>query len=202
MDKATLPPKLSAGVHPGQRDPQASSAAPNKATKEVETGGASENPGKQRRRRREDKARSRTRSRRRERKKAKKEPTPEPEELVATEAEVEEEEADAEGEAEAEVKDEEVEVTPHDDEASPDTEVARDPEGAGLRKVPPKPSARKPLPRRPRTPSRSPPGFRDRRPQPAKKWKGVKHIIRGQTLGYSDYGRRLKGKGKGKWRRK
>ena len=91
MDKATLPPKLSAGVHPGQRDPQASSAAPNKATKEVETGGASENPGKQRRRRREDKARSRTRSRRRERKKAKKEPTPEPEELVATEAEVEEE---------------------------------------------------------------------------------------------------------------
>ena len=202
VDKTALSPKLSAGVHPGKQDPKASSAAPSKGAKQVESGGVSENPGKQRRRRREDKTRSRSRSRRREKKKVKKEPTPEPEEPVAAEAEIEEEEAEADVEAEAEVKDEEVEDTPHDDEVSPDTEVARDPKAAGLRQVPPKPSARKPLPRRPRTPSRSPPGYRGGGSQPAKKWKGIKHIIRGQALGYSDYGRRPKGKGKGKWRRK
>ena len=99
-------------------------------------------------------------------------------------------------------KEDDDEVASHHDEVSPDTEVARDPEGAGLRKVPPKPSARKPLPRRPRTPSRSPPGYRGHRQDGPKKWKGVKHIIRGQTLGYSSKGRPPKGKGKGKWHRR
>ena len=144
VEKTKLPPKLAAGVHPGERDPRASSASGAKKDKEPEVNSTPDNPSKHRRRRREDKTRSRSRSRRRERKKVKKEPTPEPEEEVATEEEAEVEEAEAEAEVETDEKDEEVIESPRNDEASPDTEVARDPEGAGLRKVPPKPSARKP----------------------------------------------------------
>lgn len=190
-----LPDKLAAGVHPGVRDPAAGPATAKKEKKEQEE-------GRPRRRRREEKPKSRSRSRRRERKKPKKEPTPEPVKEVETEQEEPIEEAEVEAEVESEEKDEEVNEGSQDDVPSPDTEVARDPEGAGLRKVPPKPSARKPLPRRPRTPSRSPPGYQGYRQDGPKKWKGVKHIIRGQTLGYSSHGRPQKGKGKGKWHRR
>lgn len=202
VDKDKLPPKLAAGVHPGEQDPRAASAS--SAPKEKEPDASSpDKQSKHRRRRREEKAKSRSRSRRRDRKKVKKEPTPEPEEEEVEEQEEAEAEADeAEAEVEPEEKEDELNDTRHNDEVSPNTEVARDPKGAGLRKVPAKPSARKPLPRRPRTPSRSPPGYRDQRQQTGKKWKGVKHIIRGQALGYSDPGRRPKGKGKGKWHRK
>lgn len=59
-----------------------------------------------------------------------------------------------------------------------------------------KPSARKPLPR-PRSPSYSPPGYHDRGGQQPKKWKGLKHVIRGQ-LYYSTGSQRNKGPGKRK----
>ena len=201
--KVRPPLQLAAGEHPGDQHPQAASAGVKKekqAEAEVGTPGSS---SRHRRRRREEKGKSRSRSRRRDRRKTKKEATPEPEQEVATEPEEEQEEAAIEAEVETE-ENEEVSEEPsqQDDDVSPDTEVARDPEGAGLRKVPPKPSARKPLPRRPRTPSRSPPGYRGRQQEPTKKWKGVKHIIRGQTLGYSSKGRPCKGKGKGKWHRR
>ena len=193
--KAAVPEPLAAGVHPGKQDPEAGPAVVKKEKKEGEE-------GRHRRRRREEKTRSRSKSRRRERKKQRKEPTPEPVEEVKTEAEEPFEEAEYEAEVETDENDEEIDDESHHDVESPDAEVARDPEGAGLRKVPPKPSARKPLPRRPRTPSRSPPGYRGRQQDGPKKWKGVKHIIRGQALGYSSKGRQPKGKGKGKWHRK
>ena len=196
--KGKVAASLAAGVHPGGSHPEAGSAVVKKESKESEEAVTPGSSSRHRRRRREDKPRSRSRSRRRDRKKPKKEPSPPPAEEVGTEPEEEVEEAEAEEAEEAE----EFEDDQHDDVVSPDTEVARDPEGAGLRKVPPKPSARKPLPRRPRTPSRSPPGYRGQQQAPAKKWKGVKHIIRGQTLGYSNKGRPPKGKGKGKWHRR
>ena len=201
--KAGASQKFAAGVHPGKEDPAAASAGVKKDKKEESEAATPGSSTRHRRRRRDEKDKSRSRSRKRERRKAKKEPTPEPvkEEVVEEEEEVEEPENEAEVESEP---DEEASEDPsqHDDGVSPDTEVARDPEGAGLRKVPPKPSARKPLPRRPRTPSRSPPGYRGRQPEGTKKWKGVKHIIRGQALGYSNKGRPPKGKGKGKWHRR
>lgn len=93
----------------------------------------------------------------------------------ATEASAEEPE-DEEG-LEPEEDEEDVrEAGDHHEEVSPNEEVARNPERAGLRKTP-KPSARKPLPRRPRTPSRSPPGYRQRHREGGKKWKGIKHVI-------------------------
>ena len=60
-----------------------------------------------------------------------------------------------------------------------------------------KPSARKPLPRRPRSPPYSPPGHRRQEEQKPKKWKGLKYVIRGQTY-YNSGASRGKGKGKGK----
>ena len=66
-----------------------------------------------------------------------------------------------------------------------------------------KPSARKPLPRRPWTPSHSPPGYHDqdqRDENKPKRWKGYKHVLRGQYYAPHGSGR---GKGGGKrWRRK
>lgn len=63
-----------------------------------------------------------------------------------------------------------------------------------------KPSARKPLPRRPRTPSHSPPGYYQEESQRTPRWKGYKHVLRGQY--YSSHGSgRGKGKGKG-WHRR
>ena len=151
LEKTKLPPKLAVGFTLVSEILVHHPRAGQRRHKEPEDNSTPDNPSKHRRRRREEKARSRSRSRRRERKKVKKEPTPEPEEEVATEEEAEVEEAEAEAEVETDEKDEEVIESPRNDEASPDMEVARDPEGAGLRKVPPKPSARKPLPRRPRT---------------------------------------------------
>ena len=193
---------LAAGVHPGGSHPEAGSAVVKKEKQDSEEAVTPGPTSRHRRRRREDKARSRSRSRRRDRKKPKKEPSPVPEEEVEAEPEEELDDAEDEEAVETDEKEDDDEVASHHDEVSPDTEVARDPEGAGLRKVPPKPSARKPLPRRPRTPSRSPPGYRGHRQDGPKKWKGVKHIIRGQTLGYSSKGRPPKGKGKGKWHRR
>ena len=200
--KAKPTQQVAAGEHPGDSHPQAASAGVKKERQEETETGTPGSSTRHRRRRREDKGTSRSRSRRRERRKTKREPTPEPVPEVATEQEEVHEEAEEEAEFETEENEELSEGPSQHDDVSPDTEVARDPEGAGLRKVPPKPSARKPLPRRPRTPSRSPPGFRGRQQESTKKWKGVKHIIRGQTLGYSSKGRPPKGKGKGKWHRR
>ena len=186
VEKAKLPPKLAAGAHPGERDPRASSASGAKKEKEPEATNTPENPSRHRRRRREEKTKSRSRSRRRERKKVKKEPTPEPEEEeVATQEEAEVEEAEAEAEVETEEKDDEDIESPRNDEASPDTEVAIRCRGVLVH---------------------HPGHHRDtviddlNRRRSGKE--SCKHIIRGQTLGYSEPGRRPKGKGKGKWRRK
>ena len=63
-----------------------------------------------------------------------------------------------------------------------------------------KPSARKPLPRRPRTPSHSLPRYCEEEERKAPRWKGYKHVLRGQY--YSNHGGgRGKGGGTG-WRRK
>lgn len=64
-----------------------------------------------------------------------------------------------------------------------------------------KPSARKPLPRRPRTPSHSPPGYYQEESQRAPRWKGYKHVLRGQYYSHNRGSGRGKGKGKG-WHRR
>ena len=133
--KARTSQQLAAGVHPGEQHPQAASARVKKEKQEATEAGTPGSSSRHRRRRREDKERSKSRSRRRDRRKAKKEPTPEPEQEVATEPEAEQEEAEIEAEVESE-ENEEVSEEPsqHDDDVSPDTEVARDPQVRDLGK--------------------------------------------------------------------
>ena len=126
--------------------------------------------------------RRRSRSRRREGKKARGSPSPvvveDQAEVVGTEPEENDEIEEPEGEEE-----EPPEVGSQDD------EVEQNPKKFELRQTA-KPSSRKPLPRRPRTPSVSPPGYHSRDPAPLKRWKGWQHVYRGQQ-------RQAKGKGKG-----
>ena len=165
------------GVHPGKASP---TAGPSTAVKEEcnDTGKdrkptPARSTSKHRRRRR-------SRSRRREKRQSRGSPSPvvveEQAEAVSIGPEVEEEYGD-EGEEE------------EDQGGSQDDEVIRNPQKFELRQTA-KPSSRKPLPRRPRTPSVSPPGYRERDPAPLKRWKGWAHVYRGQE-------RQSKGKGKG-----
>ena len=152
------------GEHPGHEDPSAQPSRSEKAESEVtqkEKPASARSSSRHRRRRR-------SRSRRREKKKARGSPSPvevaEKEELIATEPEAEEE----------------LEALEEEEE---------DPAKYELRQIA-KPSSSKPLPRRPRTPSVSPPGYHSRDPAPIKRWKGWQHVYRGQE-------RQARGKGKG-----
>ena len=146
-------------------------------------------PSRHRRRRR---SRSRRRDKKKERGKASPEVKPKKEEIPAADPDVGDE---------FEALEEEEEEDP--EAGSQDDEVEKHPEKFELRQIA-KPSPRKPLPRRPRSPSVSPPGYRSRDPAPIKRWKGWQHVYRGQE-------RQAKGKGKGgkgrpskgkSWRRK
>lgn len=196
---------FSRGIHQGDRDAEAGSArVPVKKESEaekdqekepVEDAKAETDKSHHRRRRsrtrtRRDKSRSRRRRSKEDKPKSRgnspghteveteADKTPE-EAVVATPEEEEEEEA------------EEPQPVVHDDEES-DRKY-------NLSRTA-KPSARKPLPRRPRTPSHSPPGYYQEDSRRAPRWKGYKHVLRGQY--YSNRGSgRGKGQGKG-WRRK
>ena len=191
--KDRAPGAYEAGIHTGEKNPE-SSAASSKKEQESNEDEIKEKPSSRRRRRRGERERSRSRSQRKEKRKERGEGSPEKEKERSRSRR---REGKKKQEVASPIEEEEVGTEPE-----PSPEKGRDPERAGLRKVPAKPSARKPLPRRPRTPSRSPPGYRGRSHEGGKKWKGVKHIIRSQTLGYSSKGRSSKGKGKGKWHRR
>ena len=168
---------VASGVHPGKASP---TAGPSTAVKEEsdETGkGKKPTPTRSTSRHRR---RRRSRSRRREKKQSRGSPSPVvvEDQAVAVGIGLEvEEEFEEEGEEE------------EDKGGSQDDEVIRNPQKFELRQTA-KPSSRKPLPRRPRTPSVSPPGYRARDPAPLKRWKGWAHVYRGQE-------RQSKGKGKG-----
>lgn len=178
--KERVPGAYEAGVHTGSKHPESSGASTKKEAESTEGEGKKAESSRRRRHRREEKKRSKSRSRRREKKSGRGTKSPEvaKEEVVATASEPEA----------AEELCEEPEED-HED-GSQDDEVEQRPQGYGLRQAA-KPSSRKPLPRRPRTPSVSPPGFRSGEPTTAKRWKGWAHVVRGQE-------RFNKGKGKGK----
>ena len=169
--KATKSPtkgEAVAGEHPGKEHP---SAGPSTAVKE-EIEGTKKSKSSRARSRSRHRRRQRSRSRRRESKKSRGTPSPvvveEQAEVVGTEPEGNDEVEEPEGEEEE---------APED--GSQDEEVEQNPKKFELRQTA-KPSSRKPLPRRPRTPSVSPPGYHSRDPAPLKRWKGWQHVYRGQ----------------------
>ena len=166
------------GEHPGHEDPL---AGPSRSEKEESEATQKEKPAtalsssRHRRRRR-------SRSRRREKKKDRGSPGPvevaEKEELIATEPETKEELESLEEEEED-----------PGETGSQDDDVEKHPAKYELRQIA-KPSSRKPVPRRPRTPSVSPRRYHSRDSAPIKRWKGWQHVFRGQE-------RQGRGKGKG-----
>ena len=169
-----------AGEHPGKEHP---SAGPSMAVKEESEGNEGTRKSKSSRARSTSRhrRRRRSRSRRRESKKTRGSPSPvvveEQAEVVGTEPEDNEDFEELEGEEEEPPR------------SRIDDEVEQNPKKFELRQTA-KPSSRKPLPRRPRAPSVSPPGYHSRDPAPLKRWKGWQHVYRGQQ-------RQAKGKGKG-----
>lgn len=179
VEKAPGQAALASGEHPGTEN---AAARPSKAVKEEikEPSKRKRSPSVQSRSRRRRKRRSQ--SRKEEKKRSRGSPSPV---VVEEQAEVVGTEPEAEEEVEP-LEEEEEELQEPEDQ---DDEVIRNPQKFELRQTA-KPSSRKPLPRRPRTPSVSPPGYHSREPAPIKRWKGWAHVYRGQE-------RQSKGKGKG-----
>lgn len=200
------PDSFTAGEHPGKADGEASTSKKQvKVEKESEEDKgplAEAEPSRKKKDRSRRRRRTRSRPRRshsRRRSKAAKETTrgkrsPEKEEERAEEEPLAEE-VEAEDEASALDVEEASAEEVHDD-AESDRRYSLTRTGRGTSR----PTSREPLPRRPRTPSHSPPGYLeedDRRPP---RWKGYKHVLRGQY--YSNHGASRSKGGKKGWRRK
>lgn len=184
-------------------------AVPVKKEREADSGkerlvdAKEKKPGRRERSRRRRRSKSNTkrpRSRHRSKRKEKKDKsgTPDPESSGIETTPEEKPRPSARAEEQEEQPEEELVQTEEEEQDDADTGNRLELKRAA------KPSARKPLPRRPRSPSYSPPGYRDREDQKPKKWKGLKHVIRGQ-LYYNSGPPRRKGQGKGKgkrWHRK
>lgn len=166
------------GEHPGKEHPSAGPSRADKGRKE------DTHKSKPTRARSRSKLRRRHRSRSRRRESRKSRGTPSPV-VVEEQAEV----VGTEPEEDGEIEEPEGEEEEPPENGSQDDEVEQNPKKFELRQTA-KPSSRKPLPRRPRTPSVSPPGYHSRDPAPIKRWKGWQHVYRGQE-------RQAKGKGKG-----
>lgn len=200
----TGPDPFKSGEHQGRHDPDAGSAAV-KVKKEHE-GDKEKEPVEDAKPSKADRERSRRRRRRtrsksrRERSSTRRRASKEEAKKDRGKSPVKEEEELVQG-SPIEVEDDEEIPWEEEDYDSP-PEVKDDDESdrkySFTRTA--KPSARKPLPRRPRTPSHSPPRYYQEESQRPPRWKGYKHVLRGQY--YSNRGSgHGKGKGKG-WRRK
>lgn len=181
------------GIHPGSKD-QHTESGKEPLVDAKERGSLKRDRSRRRRRSgsKSRRSRSRHRSRRKDKDAAPGSPVP-----VATATEEDEED---EPRPSSKVEEEEEEVLSEGEAQS--TEEVRDDVGCDKKfelKRTAKPSARKPLPRRPRSPY-SPLDHRRQEERKPKKWKGFKHVIRGQTY-YNSGASRGKGKGKGKGKR-
>ena len=198
-------------IHRGEKDQRASSTrkassdtVPVKKEREADSGkeplvDAQEqkqtrrNRSRRRRRSKSNTKRSRSRHRSKRKERKDKSGTPDPETSGIEETQEEKPSPSARVEEHEEQPEEELALVHTEEEEQDDAETGNRLE---LRRTA-KPSARKPLPRRPRSPSYSPPGYRDREDQKPKKWKGLKRVIRGQ-LYYSGGASRAEQRGKAK----